>query len=269
MYRPVICLALTVFNSVYYINDIWLSSSMFEQPSHQHTVIRTAQGGVADALRRLILLGKLPAGSRINQDAVAARYGVSRIPVREALHQLEAEGLVQIIPHRGALVSTLSSEELMEIYEMRDALESLSVRLAVPKISEDELRALEDLLVRMEGAADPARWLDLDSEFHTALYIPSGRKRLCNAISTLRRNTSRYLHIAVRSRDRIRLAQEEHRQILNAYRNRDAEEAAKALHWQLVQTRDFLLDMLGESSIQRDSEAALINSHPRRDKGGV
>src|SRR3984893_4096226 len=222
-------------------------------------VVQTAQGTVTDALRRLILLGKIPAGARINQDAVAERYGVSRIPVREALRQLEAEGLVQIFPRRGVLVSSLSAEELTEIYEMRDALEALAVRLAVPEINEDQLMRLEELLTSMDGDSDPSRWLDLDSEFHAALYAPSERKRLCNTIATLRRNTGRYLHIAVRSGDRIRLAQDEHRQILTAYRRRSVDEAVKALRWQLNQTCDFLLDTLKKAPVEDGGEIALID----------
>jgi len=222
----------------------------------------TAQEGVSEAIRDLILHGKIPAGSRINQDAIAARYGVSRIPVREALRQLEAEGLVRIIPHRGALVSSLSSEELVEIYEMRDALESLAVRIAVPKINEEELDALEVVLLQMDECTDPVRWLDLDSKFHTVLYLPSGRERLCNFIATLRRNTGRYLRIAVRSGDRIRVAQNEHRRIFAAYRHRDVHEAVRALRWQLVQTRDFLLDVIKKIPLDREGERVFIESQP-------
>lgn len=207
---------------------------------------RTVHEAVAEALRKAIYLGELPGGTRLNQDEIAAKFGVSRIPVREALRQLEAEGLVQIIPHRGAVVSTLSPEELRELYEIRITLESLAVRRAIPNVTMDVVQELERLLAELERTEDPLTWLDLNREFHNALYAPSGLKRLCHLIDTLRRNTERYLRIYVGPLGRIPLAQREHRKILEAYRERDADTAVAALQEHLSNTLEGLLRFFQE-----------------------
>jgi DNA-binding GntR family transcriptional regulator len=225
---------------------------------HPKAILQTAQASLAETLRNLIVQGKIPAGGRIKQDAVAERFGVSRIPVREALRELSAEGLVQIIPRRGVVVNPLSTTEVIELYEMRELLETLAVRLAVPRLSTQRLLELEELMVRMQDETNPPRWLDYDSKFHEALYQPSDRNRLCDIIGMLRRNTARYLHIAVMSDSRMRLAQEEHGRILDACKRRDADGAVNALRWQLSQTRDFLLDTLTEAESQSNDDSALF-----------
>ena len=208
----------------------------------------TAQEAVANALREAIYVGDLPHGTRLTQDDLAGQLGVSRIPIREALWQLESEGLIEITPHRGAVVSALTPQGLQEIYEIRIALESLAVRLAVPQAGEEDLKKLDTLMSEMDREKVPTVWLDRNRDFHNALYAPAGRPKLSDLVDTLRRNTERYLRLYVRLMGRISVAQEEHRRIVEAYRRRDADAAVAALGTHLSNSLVGMLELLGETT---------------------
>lgn len=208
---------------------------------------RTTPGLVAEVLREAILRNVLKGGGRLRQDEIAASLGVSRIPVREALRQLEAEGLVTFYPHRGAVVSELSHEEVQEIYEIRIPLETTAIRLAVPHLGEDDLRRAEQILEAMDGETDVARWNTLNREFHTSLYAPANRPRLLALINVLRTNVERYLRIYISLMHHKPSAQREHRQIVAACRRRDAAAAAKALESHLGNTSRSLVTYLRKS----------------------
>lgn len=206
---------------------------------------------VADDLRDAILRGQVAGGTHLNQNLIALDYGVSAIPVREALKQLESEGLVTSTPHRGAVVSSLSPEEIQDLYDIRIALESLAVRLAVRHLTDADIARLEKLLRAMDRESDPAQWLDMNLDFHRALYAASKRTHLCTLIDTLRRNTERYLRIYAKSMGRLHKAQAEHRKILAAYRRQDETGAANALRDHLQNTLRGLLAIFREESIAR------------------
>jgi DNA-binding GntR family transcriptional regulator len=107
---------------------------------------RTRVEAAAEELRRRILDGEFPEGFQLRQDALAAEFGISRIPIREALFQLEAEGLVIIHPHRGAIVSALSAAEVEEIYELRALLEPRLLASSAPKLTPEDYRAIDAIL---------------------------------------------------------------------------------------------------------------------------
>lgn len=208
---------------------------------------RTTPGLVAEVLREAILRSLLKGGERLRQDEIAASLGVSRIPVREALRQIEAEGLVTFYPHRGAVVSELSHEEVQEIYEIRIPLEATAIRLAVPHLEEDDLRRAEQILEAMDRETDVARWSTLNREFHTSLYAPANRPRLMALINVLRTNVERYLRIYISLMRHRPNAQREHRRIVAACRRRDAAAAAKALESHLGNTSRSLVAYLRKS----------------------
>ena len=129
----------------------------------------TIQQAVADAVRTRIIAGQLSAGTRIDQDALAAEFSVSRMPVREALRQLGAEGFVTIVPHRGAIVTALSPAEVEEIYEIRASLEGVAARHASLRLTADDLDALRKILDTMRNESQIDRWVALNAEFHNAI----------------------------------------------------------------------------------------------------
>lgn len=195
---------------------------------------RTTPNVVADVLSEAIVRGILKGGVQLRQDALAAEFGISRIPVREALRKLEAEGLVTFHPNRGAVVSELSRTEVQEIYEIRVLLESKALRLAIPDMTDATLQRTEAILRLLDKATDAVRWIELNREFHSTLYATANKPRLLQLINTLRTNVDRYVHIYISSLGNREAAQREHRQILEACRRGNQEAAVRALEQHLA-----------------------------------
>lgn len=182
---------------------------------------------VAGRLREEILSGALPAGARLRQDHVAARFGVSHIPVREAFRRLESEGLVTTVPRRGAFVSRMSAEDAREITEMRIALETLAVRLSVPQAGHAALEAARRAIAAAEDSPSISDWSEMNLQFHRSLYAPCARPRLLASIEGLWRHVDRYLRFVLEAFDYQDKSQAEHRAILAAYARGDAAEAER------------------------------------------
>lgn len=184
---------------------------------------------IADALREAILRGIFQEGQSLRQDEIAAQFGVSRIPVREALRQLEAEGLVTLQLNRGATVSALSPAEAQEICEIRSALETTAIQLAIPQLTESDLEKATLILDATNQTIDAARWATLNWEFHAVLYTPANRPRLLTMIKTLHVNIDRYVRLQMEKMNYLEKSQKEHYQLLDACRQRDAKAAVKVL----------------------------------------
>jgi DNA-binding GntR family transcriptional regulator len=182
---------------------------------------------VADWLRADILAGRLAPGSRLRQDAIAADYGVSHIPVREAFRRLEAEGLVSIRPRHGAIVTSLSASEIEELYEMRIALECAAIRAAVPRLSFESFSIAAAILDDIDR--DPERWPELNTAFHLALYRDANRPRMFALISSLLRNCERYLRHEANVLGIFDCSQRDHRELLAAIEAKDVDAACAIL----------------------------------------
>jgi DNA-binding GntR family transcriptional regulator len=184
---------------------------------------------VAAALREAITTGQLKARQPLPQAEIAANLQVSHIPVREALRQLESEGLVTYQPNRGAMVSALSTGEIREIYEIRSMLEAGAVRLAAPTLPAENLRRAAELLDRSEQADDGSTWGALDMEFHTLIYHLGERPRLQELITELLRRVDRYwLSYSLMLKYRT-VFESEHRELLAALTARDSAGAEAVL----------------------------------------
>jgi DNA-binding GntR family transcriptional regulator len=184
---------------------------------------------VAERLRQEIQHGTLAAGTRLRQNDVAQRFGVSTTPVREAFAQLQAEGLVRIDPHRGAVVFHPSVDDVLEFYEIRETLESLAVTHAIPNLRPDMARDLGALIDRMRRTEDARKWLKLNDQFHLRLYEAAGRPRLSRLIDSLRDASAPYIYMFVASRPLSERANEEHQKILDASVRGDAAGAKRAI----------------------------------------
>ena len=198
---------------------------------------------VADFIRTGIMNGEFQPGERLNQAQIAEELGVSRMPVREALHQLEAEGLITVTPHRGAHVASLSQEEMEDIYYIRILLEGGAIRLATKAATEEDLRRLEIILEQCEEATatgDFARLYDLNDEFHRVLYQISGRKLLCEMIDKLRTDSRRFRRLYLRGMQGSTHALQDHYEILDAVRRCAPNEAEAALKRHLKRTQERL-----------------------------
>ena len=161
----------------------------------------TTNESIADSLRADILRGKLKSRQALKQDEIAAKFGVSKIPVREALVQLKAEGLITFYPNRGAFVSELSAVEADEIYVMRIALETAVLARAIPSLTVAHLKHAEEILNAIDREENIAKWGELNWEFHATLYSPASLPRLMDTIKTLHTNIARYLVIYLAGMD--------------------------------------------------------------------
>ncbi|MBS1117367.1 MAG: GntR family transcriptional regulator [candidate division NC10 bacterium] len=183
-----------------------------------------------DAIRDGILTGRHAPGQRLIADDLAKELGVSRMPVREALHRLEVAGLVTIAPHRGAVVSELSETECIEIYHVRAVLDGLATRLATPNLSEPDHARLTALLAEMEAgveAKDPQRVLNVNREFHTLIWIAARAPRLRDLLENLYDASQRFRNMSVLIPGRLDQITHEHRLIVEALARGDAAAAER------------------------------------------
>lgn len=199
---------------------------------------------VADALRDDIISGRLAGGSVVRQQHLAERFGVSRIPVREALRRLAAEGLVDMAPNKGATVAPLSLADFCEIYEMRAASEVLALRTALPHLTDAQIDIAEGLQEQME-AAPVDQFGTLNAAFHQTLYEPCGRPRLLAHIAMLANAADRYLRVGAGSLGYAGRSHREHRALLAACRNRNAEAAMGILSRHIEEASAFMVQQLG------------------------
>ena len=188
---------------------------------------------VADKLRDQIIRGEIAEGVQLRQDAIATQFQVSRIPVREALRQLEAEGLITIVPNRGAIVPVLSPEDVEELFTIRALLEPELLKLSIPHLTQSDFAQAEGVLKEFETELEQedhmSRWGRLNWQFHSILYSRSNRPRFLSIIRNVDNNGERYTRLQLYLTHGANRANEEHRQLLDLCRNRDIVAACKLL----------------------------------------
>lgn len=211
---------------------------------------RTLSAMITDQLRRAILDGTYPAGAQLRQDALGEAYGVSRIPVREALFQLEAEGLVRIVPQKGAIVSELSLDEINDVFDLRVLLEPRMLAESAPHFSADDFAALERIQKRFEAAiADGNRseWGQINAEFHMAMYVNARQPRTQSIVTALLQTSDRYTRMQLSTVEAMGVAQKEHAQLIAMCREGRVEEASGFLKQHIEAVRSDLLRVVGRT----------------------
>lgn len=201
---------------------------------------------IADTLRSAIVEGVLLPGMPLRQDAVARQFSVSAIPVREALRQLESEGWVRSETHKGATVSPLLADEAREIYEIRAALESLAIGLAIEHHTADTLDHAEACLRAALAEADEALYAKHNEAFHLSLYQPAGRPCLMELIDTLHRRGERYLRLKLGQASQKAQSDQEHQALLAAVRKLDRQAAQALVTEHLLSTGHLLHHLLSQ-----------------------
>ncbi|MBL4926552.1 GntR family transcriptional regulator [Fuscibacter oryzae] len=181
-------------------------------------------------LRAAIVSGDLAEGAPIGQDDVARRFNVSKIPVREALKQLEAEGFVTFLRNRGAVVASLSEPEIAQVFEVRAMLEAQAIKLAVPLMTPEHLARAEAAAAVFAAEPDVSQWAARNWEFHSALYAPAGRDFLMGLIRQINDRVARFLRVQLTVSGGHFHAVTEHHEILSACRQCKAELAATLTH---------------------------------------
>ncbi|GGK33173.1 GntR family transcriptional regulator [Salinarimonas ramus] len=193
---------------------------------------RTIAARVAHELRRRILAGEIEAGVQLKQDALASELGVSRIPIREALVQLESEGLVRIAPHRGAVVSELSAAEVEELFDLRALIEPRLLARSAPRLTAEDFAALDAILAEYceeMRTDDPSRWGALNTRLHGLLYSRADQPRTEAIVATLLQSTDRYTRIDIAFADGRARAEADHAALVALCRAGAVEEACALL----------------------------------------
>lgn len=219
---------------------------------------QTLTGMTVDAIRERILRGHYPEGEPLRQDAIGAELGVSRIPVREALRQLEAEGLVTFNPHRGAVVSSLSLKQIRELFELRAHIEGDLIRRAVPNMTAEDHARAADILdaydVALHNGQVPV-WGALNWQFHSTLYAPADRGLTMTMVHKLHQHSDRYLRMQLALTHGETRARHEHRAIAAAARKGDAAKAQRLLREHIIGAGRSLVSFLERERVQRGQAA--------------
>lgn len=186
------------------------------------------RGQVFNTLREDILQGKYEENEELREVTLGKALGVSRTPVREALRQLELEGLVKIIPNRGAFVTGISEQDVHDIYAARSVLEGLCARMAAENITKENLEEMDEILVLSAfyiSKGNIEQIVTLDAKFHQALYKASGSRILEHVLSDFHKYVQLARGTAMKDEDRAENSLEEHKAILEALRAHDPEKA--------------------------------------------
>lgn len=192
---------------------------------------------VTDGLRELILSGAYEPGFQLRQDVLAEHFGTSRIPVREALRRLQSEDLVVFYPNRGAVVRGLSLEGVLEMLDIRIALECRALRLAIPQMAQEDLDTAQDILNQYSAAPEPETWSVMNWRFHWAIYLPCNRPKLLEMIEANYGQVSRFTRTQVSLATGKTIPQREHEQILEFCRRGMVDEAVRLLEKHIEQTQ--------------------------------
>lgn len=194
-----------------------------------------------------VVTGRLAPGARLNEASLAARFGVSRTPVRETLRQLAAQGLVEIRPYRGAIVSSPDPKSLMEMFEVVAELEAMCGRLAARRLTDESEKELTEALQACAGAAkngDPDAYYYENERFHHALYKASGNAFLEEQAVSLQKRLAPFRRLQLRVRNRIINSQREHDAIVRAIISSDPEGAANALRSHVIVQGERFTDLM-------------------------
>lgn len=202
---------------------------------------------VYDHLRTEILDGRLEPGAELIEVALAEQLGVSRGPLREAISRLAAEGLVTVSPRRGAVVRSLSKEEFLELYQVREALERMAAQLAVPRLTDEQFAELAALNAEMAAHAagnEVESFFEANLAFHARLLEASGNRKLEELYRQLLGQLGRYRLRSLTLRGNLKRSVSEHKAILRAARRGDAERAAQLMaeHIRVPQRRAMALE---------------------------
>jgi DNA-binding GntR family transcriptional regulator len=210
-------------------------------------LVRTMSGQITARIREKILTGVYPPGSALLQDVIAAEFGVSKIPVREALVQLRAEGLVDVFAHRGFQVRPLSSGEVDEVFRLRAQIEPQAVAEGVRRAQPEDLDAARLAFGNLNDALAAGELYesgDLNRTFHLALIVPRLQPIAAEILSRLHTLSQRYVRMHLLPPGRVKRANQEHSDLYDAWTSGNVSEVIRLTHVHIETTRDDLAQML-------------------------
>jgi len=225
------------------------------EPARESPIPRQSlTSAVADQLREQIIRGEIPEGAQLRQDVIAAQYHVSRVPVREALRQLDAEGLISIVPNRGAIVPRLSPNDIEELFAIRALLEPEVLRVSIPHLTQVDFAKAEAVLKKyvdeLRSEERIADWGRLNWQFHSILYSGANRPHFMSVIRNVNQNGERYTRLQLYLTHGVARANLEHHQILQLCREHNVSAACKLLRQHILYAGQSLKQVLKENRAQ-------------------
>lgn len=184
---------------------------------------------ISEALKEQIICGQISGGTQLKQEEIAKQFNVSLIPVREAIIQLESQGLVKCVRNKGAIVTELSIEEMNESFKLRIILETGALKQAIPNLLDEHIDMLEYLCTKMENERDPVKWSRLNWLFHESLYIPTENQKLMHVIEKLFVTIQRYTMLQLILTNDTKKANIDHRSIINMCKDKSIPKAIKLI----------------------------------------
>lgn len=209
-------------------------------PTNEATDRKPAPEFIRDGLRNAIIAGDYEEGSPLRQEEIAERFGTSRIPVREALRQLASEGLVTFQPNKSVIVKGLSLDDVIEMLEIRIALECRALKLSIPNMAEEDFDSAEAILKEYDKSQDYTAWGEMNWRFHWTLYVPCHRPKLLSMIEANYGHVSRYTRRQVSTATGKTNPQQDHVKLLELCREGDVNGAVALLERHIEQTQKSL-----------------------------
>ncbi|WP_397450821.1 GntR family transcriptional regulator [Pseudomonas sp. NA-150] len=210
-------------------NESFLSRILGKEQPPSHL----ARAVIEEKLRNAILDGRIPSGMALRQQELATLFGVSRMPVREALRQLEAQSLLRVEPHKGAVVAPLIGEDAVDAYALRILLESEALRLSIPHLTENDIHAARGYIEKLEVETDYSQMGTLNRMFHMALYCKAPNQRLLRLVEQGLNEEERFLRFNLSAMGLGKLSQDDHWALLNAVAEKSTNEAVSVLAYHL------------------------------------
>ncbi|GAA5632424.1 putative D-xylose utilization operon transcriptional repressor [Acinetobacter calcoaceticus] len=204
----------------------------------RQTVVELA----ADALREKIILGEVKGGEPLRQTSLAEELGVSRIPIREAIRLLASEGLIELIPHKGAYVSILSDAEVEEFFDLRIKLEPWLFSQSILRITEAEIEQAEEA-IEMSKNSDLTNWGELNWKFHEAIYRPAQKPNALAMIKLIHERSERYLRLQITANRSFDKAIEDHQRLIECCKNKDVEKGVSILTQHIEEAKKIILEL--------------------------
>jgi DNA-binding GntR family transcriptional regulator len=218
---------------------------------------------IADEIREAVLSGQMQPGMRIRQELLAAEFGASRIPVREALKQLENEGLVVLAPNRGAWIADVNSEESIEVYKIREVVEPLAIHESVPNLTDADIASLDLTVRQLETVETLEDYIQLDRAFHLRTYSRARMPQLLAMVERFWNTTQHFRRQFVKetfAKDGLPFCDPQHVLLMDAIRLRDAEAARCLVYLHIRRTRLLIQT--------KDSGPARAATAPRAPRAG-
>lgn len=213
----------------------------------------TTSALIVDSMRERLMNHEFDESEMIRQERLAKEYNVSLSPVREALIQLEAEGLLTLVRHHGYAITTLSIDDIQQLYELRALIEVELIKHAIPKLTESDIAVAKQLHEAMKKiykrGTQTTAWTKINWQFHTTLYKPAEKGQLFAVIENVYQNINRYVHMQLKLRSSVDLARsiKEHGELLEYCEAGEADKAAQLLRGHVIHAGSDLIGFLRQS----------------------